>query len=344
MRKLLALILVVALVFPLLLASQLSIAAISWALDRQFYTNALQDAQIEDSLVSDKMLDDLLRSRLALMPETDTQALVAILRSTLSDAYLQGQADTFINGLFDNLQGQSDDFNPVIDLQPVKAALSSERQAEFLAALVAVLPICQPGQAPGLGAAGQTVCKPDGISDELLIEGYLKPLLPTVIAQMPDQVSIGGDSAAWQSSEPWRAYLPARAMPAALLLAILLLTFVTLGFWYITALIAAKSGRARLQWLGWTLLIPSALVFLTGLLVQSDAVRYWLNFGLQRVTIPGTPAFFAYGFILQTLGASALNRVSLSFLIMGGIGAGLALALLLWGLLTPRRLQPETIS
>ena len=335
MRKLLAIFLSICLVFPLLLASLTALSTISWALDRQFYTDTLDNETVYQALLSDAALDDILRSRLSLPPETDTAALNDVLRSVITQDYLKSQVGAIVNGFFDSIQGITLDFNPIVDLQPIKNALTGEKQDEFLNALVAALPACQSGQTPGFGE-GQTPCKPQGISDELLIDNFLKPALPQFLAQLPDEIALGGDWQEWQTQNEWRFYLPGMAGPAGVMLAVLFLSFLALCLWYITALIADSRWRVRLQWLGWTLVISALPVFILGLVLQSNSALYWTQRGLQQAHLSGLPAFLSSPVILQTMTAGILPRVAGAFLAAGGVAGGLALGFIVWGLATSR--------
>ncbi len=338
MRKLIAVIFALCLVFPFLLASQVTIGAASWILDEQFYVNALDDENVYQALLSDEVLDGMLRSKLALPPEADTQALQDVLRSILDEGYLKEQTSAFVSTLFDYLHGETTAFNPVIDLLPVKTALTEEKQEEFLSALVETLPVCQNGQIPGFGGEGQSACKPEGMTDEVLIENYLKLAMPGILEQLPDELSLGESWQQWQNQQEWRRFLPGMAVPASLMLAVLFLAFVAVCFWYLTALIAGANWRARLQWLGWMLVIPSGLVFLLGLLMQGNTPLYWLNYGLERANLQINTGMVGARAIIEALSTSALPRISVSFLMVGGICGGLALGLIVWGLATPKRL------
>lgn len=338
MRKLLALLLSICIVIPLVLASLTAAGTLSWALDRQFYMDALDQDAFYQALLSDQALDSILRSQLSLPVEADTQALDQVLRSVITQDYLKSQLSTFVNGLFDSLQGVSTEFNPSIDLQPIKTALSNEKQDEFLTALVAALPACQAGQTPGFGE-GQTPCKPQGISDEMLIDNFLKPALPQYMAQLPDEIAIGGVWQEWQDNGNWQVYLPGMAGPASAMLGVLFLSFVALCFWYLTALVADSSWRVRLQWLGWTLMISALPVFILGLVLHSNTALYWAQYGLQQAHFGGMPAYLTSPAVLQALTASILPRIAGAFLAVGGVAAGLALGFIVWGLATARETQ-----
>ena len=332
MRKLIAVILTICLVFPLLLASLTAFSTISWALDRTFYTGALDQDQVYQAFLSDQTLDDLLRSHIALPADADTQALNEVLRSVITQDYLKGQFSAIVNGFFDNIQGITRDFTPTIDLRPVKTALTEAKQDEFLAALATALPICQSGQTPGFDE-GQTPCKPQGISEELLIENFLKPALPQFLAQIPDEVAL---SEQWQNQQDWQVYLPGMAGPASVMLSVLFLAFMALCLWYITALIADSGWRVRLQWLGWTLMVSALPVFFLGLVLQSSSALFWAQYGLQQAHLGSAAIFLNSPAVLQALAASVLPRVANAFLAVGGIAGSLALGFIVWGLATSR--------
>jgi len=335
MRKLIAVIFTICLVFPLLVASLTALSTISWALDRQFYTDALDNEAVYQALLSDASMDDILRSRLSLPPEADTTALNDVLRSVITQDYLKTQMSAIVNGFFDYVQGITRDFTPSIDLQPIKSALTADKQDEFLNALVAVLPACAAGQTPGFGE-GQTACKPQGISDELLIENFLKPALPQFLAQLPDEIPLAGAWQEWQAQNEWRLYLPGMAGPAGVILSVLALSFLALCFWYLTALIADSSWRVRLQWLGWTLMVSALPVFILGLVSQSSSALYWAQYGLQQAHFSGLPSFLSSPSVLQAMTESILPRVANAFLAVGGVAGGLALGFIVWGMATSR--------
>jgi hypothetical protein len=337
MRKLIAVIFAICLAIPLLFVSQIAISTATWALDEQFYVDSLDNESVYRAVFSADVMDGILRSRLSLPADTDTTALQNVIRSVVSEDYLKMQTTTLVSDFFDYWHGKTDQFEPTVDLQPIKAALTAEKQDEFLNALVKTLPVCRNGQTPGFGGESQSACKPQGISDEALIENYYKPAMPEILKQVPDQIALGNSWQTWLDQEPWGRFLAGRAAPASLMLLVIFLAFVAVCFWYITALIADDSWRVRLQWLGWTLIIPSLVVLLLGLLTQGITSPFWLESGMQSTSIQifsgpaGTQA------VVDALNASVLPRVSISFLMVGGICSGAALGLIVWGLTTPKK-------
>lgn len=337
MRKLIAILLIISVVFPLLLASQAAVSTVSWLLDRQFYINALNNEQVYDNLLSDEMLEDILRTQFALPADADTQDLINILHEIITDEYLQSQISSVVNNFFDYLQGKTSDFSPSINLQPIKTSMTEENQVEFINALLQALPDCAPGELPIIGGENQNICKPQGISDEALMENYLAPAIPSIIAQLPDELPLGEEWQQWQRQERWRTFIPGMAVPASLMLSVLMLAFVSVCLWYLTALIADSGWRGRLQWMGWSLLIPSVIIFAMGFLLNSSSALYWLNYWIRNGHLTLYPSVLGTQAIIQAVSASILPRISSAFMMVGGVCGSLSLGLILWGLMTPRK-------
>ena len=341
MRKFIAIFLTIFLVFPLLLSAQAAVSVTSWALDRQFYIDALDQPQVYATFTSGPMIDKLLHEQLGLPPEADTSELESVLKGILTPDTMRDQVSELINSLFDYLQGKTDTFAPTLDAVPLKTALEGSQQDAFLNALVAALPPCAPGQTPGFGGEGQLPCKPTGIPDDLLVEQVLKPALPTILSAVPDEIPLEGEFQNWQEDARWRTFLPGIAIPASIILGLLVLVFIAACMWYMAALISDHSWHVRLGWLGWTLLVPAALIFLLGFAAQSGMPAYWTSFGLEHTNLSDTPFGPELNETLRVIFMSALPRVARAFLTVGGISGALSIALIFWGIATPRRRRKE---
>ena len=333
MRKLLALLMALFLVMPLLLAAQAVVSASSFILDPDITGGEFDSDQIYESILSEAVIWGLLRAQLDLPPGTDTSRLKAVLTDAIQRSDLKQQVGGLVEGLFAYARGESDQFEPLLDITSVKNVLATEKQHEFLAELVAVLPVCQPGQTPGLGGEGQSPCKPEGIPDDMLIESFLKPAFPLVMASVPNQIAISTEWMDWQQEEGWRRLVPGRALPASLILASVVLGFVAASFWYITALLADDAWGARLQWLGGMLMLPSGLLFLAGLLIGSGITAALVDFGMERANLP----FGTFGALLRAVISGSVPRAAGAFMMVGGISAAMALGLFLWGFIYPRQ-------
>ena len=127
MRKFLAFLLTLALVFPLILAALTLVSVNSFILDRNFYIQTIDNEQVYESLLSDGMLDDTFERYLTLPPDADLAKVEEVIESVITRDYIKDQTGIFINGLFDYLQGKTDNFMPVVNLAPIKAALAGEK-------------------------------------------------------------------------------------------------------------------------------------------------------------------------------------------------------------------------
>jgi hypothetical protein len=337
MRKLLALLITLALVFPFILSAQVLFSVNSFILDRNFYLQTLDNNQVYESLMSDSLINAMIGTYLPLPPDADLSKIKGGLESVITHEYLKEQIDIFVNGFFDYLQGKTSSFSPVVNLVPVKVTLSSEKQDELLAAIAAIIPVCEPGQMPGIDTANQNTCKTAGISDEILVKDYLKPVFPMVLAQIPDEVPIGTKWDELLASRNWGPFASGMALPASLMLISVFITFVAASFWYIASLIADGSWRVRLLWLGWTLMIPSALIFIIGLSISTDISNYWINLGLERVSFNNS--LFGAGLreTLRVVVSGSLPRVASSLMMVSGISGAVSLGFIFWGLVTTRK-------
>lgn len=341
MRKTLALIFTILFVFPLIFAAQVSISTITFALDRDFYIQALSSDTVYQALLSEGAVDQLINSQLNLPPSFDTQEIQNIIQSAITKEYFQEQIETFINHLFDYLQRDVDTFEPTIHIAPIKESLQGDKQDELAAAIVAALPECEPGQAPGLGGESQTACKPPGVPDEVFAE-QVKAILPLMIASVPDEIPVAENWESFQDRSSWPSFLSGMALPAAALLIVIFVTILATAFWYLSALIADESWRERLQWLGWALIIPSIFVFLISLAFSSDIPNYWVRLALEGVNFDSSLFGPMSSEVYNTLIRSALPRIASSFMIVSGVSSALGLSLIFWAPAASQKKPKET--
>ncbi len=278
---------------------------------------------------------------MVLPPEEDTSELESVHKVVITPYYIHDQLSGLINALFDYLQGKTDTFTPTVDAVPLKTALAGGQQNAFLNALVAALPACAPGQTPGFGGEGQTACKPAGVQNDLLVEQVLKPALPGILSAVPDEIPLEDEFQDWQEAARWRTFLPGVAVPASIILGLLVVTSIATCVWYITALISDASWRVRLGWLGWTLLVPAVLIFMLGFASQSGISTYWIRFGLDSANLSNTPFGPELNETLNIISIAALPRVASAFQMVGGISGALAISLIFWGIATPRVKRKE---
>jgi len=344
MRRILAITFTILIVFPLVLTAQFSVSAVTFALDREFYIEALGSDLVYESVMERGLLNRIANQQLNLPLSTKSPEMEELFQSIITQEYFREQMRTLVNNFFDYLQGASESFDASLDITPVKSAFSGGEQAELTAALLAAVPVCEPGQTPGFGVEGQASCKPAGTPDDLIVQ-LITASLPAIVNNLPDEIALVENWEQEINHIGWPSFLPGMALPAISLLSVIFLCFVAGLFWYLCSLIADDSWRVRLQWLGWTLIIPSIMVFLIGIAADSTLPNFWVKHGLEQVNFQ----LFSIGFItpqiLRVLIQSALPRISNAFIMVGGICGALGFGLIFWGLATsrskPRKIDPS---
>ena len=344
MRRILAMIFAFLVVFPLVLSAQVSASAITFALDRDFYIEALSTRQVYETIMDAGLINQLINRQLNIPLSTHTPEVEDLLRSIITQHYFREQMQALVNGFFDYLQGTTESLKVSLDITPIKASFSNDKQAELAAYLTAALPLCESGQTPGFDIKGQPPCKPAGILDDL-IEQQVIVLIPEIVKIIPDEIQIMQNWEHVFNLRGWPSFLPGMALPAISIIGVIFLCSVAGLFWYICALIAEDSWRNRLQWLGWMLVIPSTLVFLIGFIFQSPLPNFWMNYGLARSNSQIFLSEFITPQLLRVLIQSALPRITTAFIMVGGLSGALGIGLIFWGLATSRERsrKPDSI-
>jgi hypothetical protein len=341
MRNFLGILLTIILVFPLILSTLVIYSISTWAVDRDLYIDALSSQEIQAQLVSDEIIQKALTESMSEIEGLDSAAFGTLIRSILPAQYFKDQVTTMVNQVFDFLEGKIEVLTLQFDLTEIKAAFNGPNQQELFIKLAQALPVCQEDQ-PVKGE-GIYICKPDFIGEDVFVEYYLKPNLPVLLALIPDSITV---------VEPFTLQNKFQDVPAPfqqflylgnLKNAIILLAGLTLIIWFLTALIAGKNWKERLQWLGWTLIIPSIIVLVMGFTAGSELSWNMLQFGLDQFNIQkmgDLPVFTQE--ILQTLNTVFAEHISSSFILTGGFCSAIGLGFIAWGAVThPEKTQKE---
>jgi hypothetical protein len=336
MRKLIAILLMLTLAIPLILAAQIAVSVNIFAFDRSFYLKGLNSSDIYNVITTDEKLNKILDENLPFIP-TDKSPLNNVIRSVFSPDYFNGQMSIFINGLFDYLEGDTHSFNPVLDLLPIKEKIYNEMQQEILTTFLDVIPVCPPEQLPFLDPENNTICKLEGLSDEVITELLLKPILPLIISMIPDQISIGGD---WENILTIKRIgsidieLP---IPNGFLLITILISLAALISLYTIAALGCDAWQMRLQWMGWSLAISSVLIFGFGLALSTHLAGIWVESVFQH-TILNTLSLDTI--LREMLIAAVHNLIPMTanyFQKVSGLCGIFGLALIFWGYLSTKK-------
>ncbi len=329
MRKLIALFLIVVLVFPLTLATLTAISVSTWVLDRSFYEDLLGDTRLYEVMLSED-LPNYFNRRFAREFDSDlpVAALGKALREVVTPEYLRDQATRIVDQTFDALEGQSATLDLYLDMAPIKAALRGDGGWRFAQALAAELPVCAAGQDEAVAEGAIMPCRPADTSvDE--VAALIAAGLPAYLDRVPDRLNLARE----RLNLP-RGLRGGKALmlgTEALNLAIVLLVVIAGGCWVVAALIGGSDRRERILWLGWSLIVPAALIFLIGLAINTDFSLGWVRSGLNEARFEGLEYSESFRLAVLDVSRTALSTVANGFLAAGGVAGAIALALIAWG-------------
>ncbi len=335
MRKIIALLLTIFLVFPLIMATLSVISVSSWVLDRGFYEGLLGDERLYEVLLSEELPNYFGRRIVVREIESlPADALSDALREVVTPAYMREQALRIVDDVFDFIEGRDFTLDLYLDIAPIKAALRGEAGPRFSRTLAEGLPTC---------AAGQEALAPDGtiircIPADVSVEeaaGLISLALPVYLDEVPDRIDLNRNPIdlrrELRGAEIWTGFVGTNGLN----LAIIVLVFIAGSFWAVAALIGGEDQRERLMWLGWTLLIPAVLIFLIGLPINSDVASNWVRYGFNEARFGGFEYSAEFRQALLDVSRHALNQIANGFMAAGGVAGAIALALLAWGFSTP---------
>ena len=339
MRKLIAVIFIILFTFPLLFASLTTLSVSTWVLDRSFYQGLLEDTRLYEIALSDTgstSFGNFLVREMNLPRE-----VLPALKTVITPDYLRSQTNQILDQVFSFIDGQSTSMDFYLDTAPLKASLTGEKLTQFAAELANIMPKCREGQTPSLGDSIISTCISATLSQPEAAK-LIEKALPLYLNRIPDHlqlsrrdISFGRD---WRNN--WMMGFPVRA---GLFLSVSILLAISFIILLIGALIGGENWKGRLQWLGWSLIVPAALLFLTGLVAQSSFTTGWIRYGLNQAHFGRIfEDVEAFRQALVGVSLSALGPVTRGFLMVGGATGGLALALLIWGwsLRSPRPVVP----
>ena len=339
MRKLLALVLAVAVVVPLMLSALSLVSVSQWALDRKFYEQLLGDVRLYEVMLSEDMPNYINNRRpVAEADMIPASALSAALRTVVSAEDLRAQSLRMVNEVFDAVEGRTDGFELYLDTTQIKQTLQTESGArKFAKTLASSLPACTANQTAVASGSVLMRCLPSNQSaDEAATS--IAAALPAFLDGVPDRISLQNERYDWAR---WTRGTPmAFAMANSLSVAIVILFALAGGAWLLTALAADSSSRERLLWLGWMLIVPAALILLIGVSLNVPMTTGWVRFGLDEARfgdVAYSPALREA--LLGSIG-QALRTIANGFLAAGAAAGAIGLGLVVWGFYSPNERQP----
>jgi hypothetical protein len=316
---------------PLILAFEVTAAASTFLVNRDFYGDMLSSPEIYAAMLEGLMDDAGVSAELRASGELER------ITATLDTAEWRAAVDEAIDQAFAVLEGRSDTISINIPLAPVRAILQSSAAAEFVSDYVGELPACSGGREPmdapdTITGLPLPVCRPQNLSPREYSEQLLSDL-PRVIENMPDTLTYTDTV----PDGPRIGGLGEVGLQQAVTTAVIILGVIALGAWLSTGIVAGDSAGSRLRWLGVTLLLPSVIVVLIGLGIASVSA---LAVNRGAVLIDGGISSRLSETVYEAL-TGGVGRISTSFLIAGGIPSVIGLGLLVIGFAIPAPRRDE---
>jgi hypothetical protein len=340
-RKVIALLLVIFVVLPLIFTALIMIAINSWVLDRNFYVNLLDNPNLHEALLSQDLplyVNNRWFPR-EINSDLPPAALDRALREVMTPQYLRDQSVRVVNQAFDTLEGRRDTLDVSMDFAPVKAALRGEGGARFAQALAEQLPACAAGQEPLITGSTLIRCRAANVSGDAATQ-QIAAALPAFVDKIPDQVNLSGERLDLRAE--WRPFNLLFLSNLGFNITIGMLLVLAGVFWLAAGFIGGANRRERLLWLGWSLLVPAALVLSMGLATNSPFITGSIRLGLERsrYTIEGVQYSAALRQAIVEIANKALGAVGGGFLWSGLAATAIALGFIVWGVMTRSEPRP----
>lgn len=334
MRKVLAVVIIVIFTFPLLMATLTTAAVSTWVLDREIYEDIAANAKMWEALLSEDLPIYVNQRVVSKVDQVAVGALGNALRVVLTPEYLRTEAMRIVDDVFDMMEGRDYVVDIYLNLAPIKEAIAGDKRDEFANALAEFLPTCKAGEESKAPGGLLTRCIPtDKTVQQVAQEIYA--VLPQYVAKYPDKLYFGDGSLDMRREMRWSETVIGLTARTGFALAIVILALMSATVWLLGAVIGGETWKSRLQWLGWSLLIPAGLVFLFGIMSTSEFTGGWVRMGLSETRFQGAEVSLAFQQTMWEAVRGLLDRMAAGFFVAGGAGAGIALGLIIWGLAMP---------
>ena len=327
MRRIPAVLIVIFLVFPFFMAALMTVSVSTWVLDRNFYADLLGDARLYQ-IPSAAWSRGWLRVEALRITGMSVESVGGALKQILTPEYLRAQALKALDDAFDFIDGRSTVFDPSIDLVPVKKALSGGAGKRFARTLAEDLPVGKAGDRFVMEPGSLPRVRPSSISVDraaaLIVAG-----LPAYVKAIPDTLRLSDATSPLLTPRRWGPW-PGFSALRALVLADVILLLLASAFWVAAAFTGGSDRRERLQWFGWSLFMPSVLVFLCGLSISVGLGSEWVRFGVASARLESLGYGPEFPAAVLEVARLAMSRVATGFLATGAIAGGVSLGLLAW--------------
>lgn len=328
MRKAIAAVLVVVLVFPLLLAALMTFSVSTWAFDRGFYLQLVSDERIYEVILSETAWKQEQIFGVTEFDGIPGDALIKALREVVTPNYLRSQAVSLVNDAFDAVEGRASVLKLTVDLTPLKDRLQGEAGDRFARSLAANLPVCSAGEEAFAPGAQLPRCRPANLSEERAAE-MIGKALPAFLDSLPDTYPQPPETIHFHytpEDEFWTGFVGTNR----LIWVNILLALVAASFWVGAAFVGGENRRQIVQWLGWPLFVPAVLILIGGITIRITAGLPWINYQLSSWVVSDIWYSVEIAEVISTIARSAIKAIARGFLVTGGISIGISVGLIVW--------------
>jgi len=298
----------------------------SWAFDRQFYTDIVDNDALYESFRTEglpEFLAELEVNGQQVLNRNDPAfpALVEATSAILPTDYLRTTAVSVVDELFTFFENPSSGLTLNIDLTPIKDSLRGAQGTAFAQTYIRNLSQCP--SATSFTTDNLPTCIPQGVSQAEAI-AYVEDYKDRFVNTIPDT---------WDLTEEDMDFsgLPSVSLIESVNGAYAVFGGITFLFWFVNAIVGGRGFKGLLMWLGGMLFLPALIILLTGAAFGGSVLDSVAN-SVIRDTATSNLAMSGQmqdSFVLVVL--DALRRVSNGFLSTGAIALGVSLVLYILG-------------
>jgi len=300
----------------------------SWAFDREFYLDVVDNDALYNAFRQEGLPDFLANIEIdgqrVLDPSSNAfPALVEATQAILPTDYLRTTTVGLVDNLFNFFENPSRGLVLNVDLTPIKESLGGAQGDAFARTYLGALGTCET-TVTSVSTNQLPTCKPAGMSDEEIL-AVVSDYKSSLMNQIPDTWNLAEDA-----DVDWNG-LPDISLVEGLQTAFSVAAIATFAIWVFNAIIAGSGFKGLLMWLGGMLFLPALIILLMGAsfsgslldAISSDIIRDTTTSNLQA------SAQVQESVTLVIL--DALKRVGSGFLTTGGIALAVSLVLYILG-------------
>ncbi len=300
----------------------------SWAFDRQFYLDVVDNNALYDAFRQEGLPDFLakldINGQQVLDPNSDAfPALVEATQAILPTDYLRTTTVGLVDNLFNFFENPSSGLVLNVDLTPIKASLSGAQGNAFASTYIKALGTCET-TVTSVATDQLPTCKPAGMSDEEIL-AVVSDYKSSLVNQIPDTWNLAEDADVTWSD------LPNVSLVEGLQTAFSVAAIATFGIWVFNAIIAGIGFKGLLMWLGGMLFLPALIILLMGASFSGSLLDAISSDIIRDTTTSNLQASIQVQESVTLVILDALKRVGSGFLTTGAIALGVSLVLYILG-------------